>query len=58
MTLEELDAELLAARARLRRLRDNTVAEFTAEAAAERNPYTREMFLAAAEKVRAIGAEL
>jgi len=54
MTLEQLDAELRAARASLQRLRDDTIAEFTAEAEAETNPYTREMLLTAAEHVRAI----
>jgi hypothetical protein len=57
MTLEQLDAELDVARASLRRLREDTVAEFTAEAEAEANPYTRETLLAAAEQVRAIGTE-
>ncbi len=57
MTLEQLDVELSAARESLRRLRDDTVAEFTAEAEAEANPYTREALLAAAEEVRAIGDE-
>ena len=55
MTLEQLDTELNAARASLRRLRDDTVAEFIAEAEVEPNPYTRETLLAAAEQVRAIG---
>lgn len=57
MTLDQLDAELSAARASLRRLRDDTIAEFTAEAEAETNLYTRETLLAAAEQVRAIGDE-
>lgn len=57
MTLEQLDAELRAARANLRRLREDTVAEFIAEAEAEANPYTRETLLTAAEQVRAIGTE-
>ena len=55
MTLEQLDAELSAARASLQRLRDDTVAEFEAEAEAETNPYTRDVLLAAIERVRAIG---
>jgi hypothetical protein len=57
MTLEQLDAELSAARASLQRLRDDTVAELTTEAETEANPYTREALLAAAEHVRAIGDE-
>ena len=55
MTLEQMDTDLNAALASLRRLRDDTVAEFVAEAEAEANPYTRETLLAAAEHVRAIG---
>jgi hypothetical protein len=55
MTLEQLDAELAAARASLQRLRAETLAEFLAEAEAETNPYTRQALLDAAEKVRAIG---
>jgi len=55
MTLDQLDAELRTVRASLQRLRDDTVAEFVAEAEAEPNPYTREMLLTAAEQVRAIG---
>jgi hypothetical protein len=43
------------ARASLGRLRDDTVAEFVAEAAAEANPYPRETLLAAAEQLRTIG---
>ena len=54
MTLEQLDAELTAARESLRRLRDETVAEFLADAEAEGNPYTREMLLSAAAKVSAV----
>lgn len=44
-------------RASLKRLRDEAVAEFTAEAEAETNPYTRETLLAAAECIRAISTE-
>jgi len=55
MTLDQLDAELRKARASLRRLREETVRELTAEADAESNRYTREMLLAAAVKVSAIG---
>ncbi|HET8684683.1 MAG TPA: hypothetical protein VFM54_22855 [Micromonosporaceae bacterium] len=57
MTLDQLDAELRAARASLRRLRDETVAELKAEAEAEANPYTRETLLAAAANVQAIGTQ-
>ena len=56
-TLEQLDAELTAARASLRRLRDDTVAEFLADAEVEVNPYTREMLLTAAAKVSAVRAD-
>jgi hypothetical protein len=55
VTLEQLDAELAAATANLRRLRDQAVAEFTAEAEAEVNPYTREFLLATVEKIRSLG---
>ena len=57
MTLEQLDAELAAARASLIRLRDETVADFLADAEAEPNPRAREALLAAAERVRAIGPQ-
>lgn len=50
--LDELDAELTAARANLQRLCDRTIARFTAEAAEETNPYTREFLLAQLVKMR------
>jgi hypothetical protein len=52
VTLEELDAELRAVRASLRRLRDDTLAEFTEMLETETNPYTREMLIAQIEWVR------
>jgi hypothetical protein len=57
MTIEELDLdyELRVAQASLRRLRDATIAEFTAAAKVEKNPYMRETYLAAVERARAIG---
>lgn len=58
MTLEQLDAELAAAQASLKRLREETLAEFLAEAEAETNPYTRQALLDAAERVRSRGQRL
>jgi hypothetical protein len=57
MTIEELDLdyELRMAQASLRRLRDATIAEFTAAAEVEKNPYMRETYLAAVERARMIG---
>jgi hypothetical protein len=53
-----MDVELAAARANLRRLRDNAVAEHTAMVEVERNPYHREFLLDQIEKMRAIGKNL
>jgi hypothetical protein len=52
----DLDAELEAANANLRRLRDETLAELAEELAAETNPYHREFLLGKIEKMRRIGA--
>jgi hypothetical protein len=57
ISLEVLDAELAAATASLKRLKERALAELTEELANETNPYTREFLLQCAEKVRAIGVD-
>jgi hypothetical protein len=57
MKLEEMDAELAAARANLRRLRESGLAELAELLDGETNPYVREFLLAKVEKMRAIGAD-
>lgn len=54
MTLEELDAEHARMRAHLRWLREDAIAELTAELENETNPYHREFFLQQIEKYRAM----
>jgi hypothetical protein len=54
----DLEAELAAANANLRRLREETIAELTDELAAETNPYTREFLQGKIERVRKIGVKI
>jgi len=56
MKLEEMDAELAAARANLRRLCDSGLAELAELLDGETNPYTREFLLGQAEELRAMRA--
>jgi hypothetical protein len=51
----DLEAELAAANANLRRLREETLAELAEELAAETNPYTREFLTEQIERTRKIG---
>jgi hypothetical protein len=51
----DLEAELAAANANLRRIRDERLADLAAELANENNPYTREFLTEQIEKIRRIG---
>ena len=51
----DLEAELAAANANLRRVRQETLADFAERLAAETNPYTREFLIRMIEEVRRIG---
>jgi len=51
--LEELDEELAAAKANLRRLRDRAVHRLEQELATETNPYHREWLIKSIDKAKA-----
>ncbi len=54
----DLEAELAAANANLRRIRDERLADLAVELANENNPYTREFLVNQIEKTRKIGSRV